>query len=392
MARQARIGIIGSAGLIGTYHTNLLLDNEGPWQLTALCDVNAERLAAQCEQTALAGVATAEQLVGREDVDAVIIATPHPLHPVHAILAVEAGKDVLTEKPLASTPADARKMIKAINRCRRIGAIHYQQHTRPAWMKAKQMIDSGELGRLLCIRVTGSYYKSDFYYSLGGWRGLWLDEGGGVLINQAPHDIDMMCYLAGGSYPAELVGRWTNMYHRTSQVDDLAAAVGRFPNDVEFSLHVSVALHADPARFEIFGSAGAVTLVDGEFTRYIRYEQDLLDFCKDYAGPNPYQGPEVHEQALPELGEWDKLLLHRRFAEAVLTRKRKKVLVPAADGLWSMETINAVLLSGYLGKKVKLPVSQARYDKMLTDLIANAPDVPRGERNAQQGMQAKFRS
>jgi len=196
MAGNVRFGIIGSAGLIGNYHTNLLTDNEGPWEVTALCDIHAERLAEQAGRLNLPSTTSAAKLVARDDVDAVIVATPHPLHAEHAIAAVEAGKDVLTEKPLANTPRAARQMIKAINRCRRIGGIHYQGRARPALMKVKEMIVSGELGKLLAIRVSGSFYKSDFYYSLGGWRGLWDLEGGGTLINQAPHDIDTMCYLA----------------------------------------------------------------------------------------------------------------------------------------------------------------------------------------------------
>ena len=390
MSKKARIGIIGSAGLIGNYHTNLLLEHDGPFQLTALCDTNESRLHAQCQRVGLPGTTSPAELVRRDDVDAVIIATPHPLHPEHTRLAVEAGKDVLTEKPLAHTPAAARGMIKAINRHRRIASIHYQARTRPAWMKAKEMITSGQLGKLLAIRVTASYYKSDYYYSLGGWRGLWDKEGGGLLINQAPHDIDMLCYLAAESYPAELVGWWNNIYHQTSQVEDIAGAIGRFPNGVEFSLHFSVALHADRARFEIFGSAGAVTLVGDKFTRYVRYNQDLIDFARSYAGPNPYQGPDFEEQTLPELPPHDQTLLHRCFAEAVLTRKRKKLLISAAEGLWSMETIGAIYLSGYLGKKVKLPVSAARYEKMLADLIANARPVERPAAAPEEGMEAKF--
>ncbi len=390
MSSKVRIGIIGSAGLIGNYHANLLTDNEGPWRLTALCDINADRLAEQCRQLNLPGTASADELVARDDVDAVIVATPHPMHPGHAIAAVEAGKDVLTEKPLGHTPRAARELVKAINRCRRIGGIHYQGRARPALMKVKQMIGAGELGKLLCIRVSGSYYKSDFYYSLGGWRGLWDLEGGATLINQAPHDIDTMCYLAAESAPAELIGRWTNLYHRNSQAEDIATAAGAFPNGVEFSMNFSVAMHGDPGRFEIFGSAGAVTMIGGEITRYIRYEQDLIEFCRQYGGPNPYGAPQVAEQPIPEVGEHDKTLLHRCFAEAVLTRKKKKLLVSAAEGLWSMDVINAVYLSSHLGKKVKFPVRASQYDKMLAELIANAPQVERGGADSAAGMEAKF--
>ena len=388
MARKVRFGIIGSAALIGNYHAKVLRAGDGPYELTALCDINESRLKEQSDRLGLPGTTRVADLLERRDVDAVIVATPHPLHAEHVIATVEAGKDVLTEKPLASTPGDARRMIKAINRTRRIAGIHYQSRGQPAVVQTKRMIDSGELGRLLSIRVTGAYYKSDYYYTLGGWRGTWRGEGGGVLINQAPHDIDLMCYLAAGDMPAELTGRWTNHYHTNIQVEDMASAVGVFPNGVEFVLNVSVATTGDVSRIEIFDTRGAVTLVGNKFSRYVRYEQDLVDFARTYGGPDPYAGPEVVEQPVPEVGEYDAALVHKRFAEAVLTRKKSALLVSAAEGRWSQETINAILLSGYLGRKVKLPVSPARYDKMLADLIAKAPAVERPARESEAGRAA----
>ncbi|MDY7010027.1 MAG: Gfo/Idh/MocA family oxidoreductase [Planctomycetota bacterium] len=384
--RKVRFGIIGSAGLIGNYHADVLTKGEGPYELKAVCDINESRVRNQAEKLGVFGTTQVSELVGRDDVDAVIVATAHPLHAECVIAAVEAGKDVMTEKPLASTPADARRLVKAINRKRRIGGVHYQSRTRPAVIKTRQMIDSGELGKIISIRVTGSFYKSDYYYSLGGWRGMWADEGGGVLINQAPHTIDLMCFFAGAA-PTELIGRWTNLYHECSQTEDFASAAGVFPNGVEFTLNVSVATHGDVSRIEIFGTAGAVTLLDqgAKFSRYIRYEKDLIDFARTYDGPDPYAGPAVHDQPLPEVGEGNPSLIHRMFAEAVLTRKKAKMLVSAAEGLWSQETINAIYLSGYLGKKVKLPVSAARYDKMLADLIANARPVSRPQRESEEG-------
>lgn len=388
METKARFGVIGSAGLIGNYHVNLLAKGEGPYQLTALCDIDAPRLAEQADKLGLPGVADYKELLARADVDAVVLAVPHPLHAPIGIAAAEAGKDVLCEKPLSHTPGLAREMVKTFKATKRIAGIHYQGRCRPAIMKVKQMIDAGELGRLLAIRVTGLYYKSDYYYTLGGWRGTWADEGGGVLINQAPHDIDTLCYLAAGDMPSELTATWTNLFHTNSQVEDMATAAGVFPNGCQFSLQVSVAAHGDASRFEIFGSAGNVTIVGGTMTKHVRFEQDLVDFARTYAGPNPYGGPKVIEQLVPQLPSTDEALLHKCFAEAVLSRKKGKLLVSAAEGLWSMETISAILLSGYLGKKVKLPVSAKKYDAMLADLIATAPPVQRVKAQPQSGMSA----
>ncbi len=390
MANRVRFGIIGSTGLIGNHHVNVLLKGEGPYALAALCDLHRERLKEQCDRLHLPGTTKIADLVRRDDVDAIIVATPHPLHAQHVLAAVQAGKHVICEKPLAASPADARQMLKAIRRSRRIAAVHYQHRGRPAVVRTRQLIREGALGKLLAIRVTGSYYKTDYYYSLGGWRGTWRDEGGGVLMNQAPHDIDLMCYLAAQDAPEELVGRWTNQYHRTSQVEDSAGAIGRFPNGVEFALNVSVATHSDKARIEIFGSAGAITLLGNEFARYVRYEQDLNEFCRKYDGPNPYAGPEAKELPLPKVGAFDESLVHKTFAKAVLTGDKSKLLVPAEEAIWSAETIYAVLLSGHLRRAVKLPVSNASYAKMLSTLIAHAPRVRRVKKESRKGMSAVF--
>ncbi len=388
--KKVRFGIIGSAGLIGNYHAGTLTKGEGPYELTALCDIDAARLAEQSNKLGVPAHADYRELLGRDDLDAVIVATPHPLHADHVIAVVESGRDVLSEKPIAHTPGDARRMLKAINRTRRIAGVHYQHRANPVYRKIKEMITSGELGRLLSIRFTGSWYKSDFYYSLGGWRGTWADEGGGTLINQAPHDIDILCYLAAEDMPAELIGRCSNLYHATSQVEDHATAAGVFPNGVEFAMNVSVAAHGDLPTFNIFGTAGMITTVAGKFAKYIRYEQDLIEFCREYDGPNPYQGPKYEQQPLPVVGEHDPTEVHKCFAQAVLTRKKSKLLVSAKEGRWSSETINAIILSSYLGKKVKLPLSPARYDKMLAELIATARPVERGQRDSQRGMEAKW--
>ena len=388
--KKVRFGIIGSAGLIGAYHANTLVKGEGAYELKAICDIDEARLKEQSDKLGVPCHARYQDLLARDDLDAVIVATPHPLHAEHVIAVVESGRDVLTEKPIAHTPGDARRMLKAINKSRRIAGVHYQHRANPVFQKIRKMIDSGELGRLLSIRFTGSWYKSDFYYSLGGWRGAWADEGGGVLINQAPHDIDLICYLAGGGMPAELIGRCSNLYHETSQVEDHATAAGVFPNGVEFALNVSVAAHGDRPTFSIFGTAGVITTVAGKFVKYIRYEQDLIEFCREYAGPGPYNGPKCEEQPLPDSGEHDHSDIHKCFAQAVLTRSKSKLLVSAKEGRWSSEMINAIILSSYLGKKVKLPVGPARYDKMLADLIANAKPVERDKRDSQRGMEAKW--
>lgn len=388
MADKVRFGIIGSAGLIGNYHSNILRKGEGPYELAALCDIDEERVKQQGEAWGLPAFTKVDEFLRKAEVDAVIVGTPTPLHAEQGIAVVKSKRHLLAEKPIAHTVGAGRKLVAAIKKSGRMAVMHYQQRGNPVFQKAKEMIRSGELGRLLFIRVTGSYYKSDYYYTLGGWRGLWKLEGGATCINQAPHDIDMMCWLAAESAPAEMSARWTSLFHPTIQCEDSASAIGRFPNGVEFSLQVSVATHGDESRFEIFGTAGAITVTGGKFTRYIRYEKDLVDFARTFNGPSPYGGPKVQAQPLPEADAFDVAATHKRLAQAILANDRSLLLCPAEQGLWSMETINGVYFANYQGQKIKLPLSAAAYDKMLQTLITKTKVPKRPLNKAATGVSA----
>ncbi len=388
MADKVRFGIIGSAGLIGNYHSNILRKGEGPYELAALCDIDEERVQAQSQAWGLPAYTDVQEFLQKAEMDAVIVGTPTPLHAEQGIAVVNSGRHLLAEKPIAHTIGAARKLVAAIKKSGKMAVMHYQQRGSPTFLKAKQMIDSGELGKLLFVRATGSYYKTDYYYTLGGWRGLWGKEGGACCINQAPHDIDILCWLAAGSAPAEMSARWRSLFHPTIQCEDSASAIGCFPNGVEFTLQVSVATHADPARFEIFGSAGDLTISGGKFTRYVRYEMDSIEFARTYAGNNPYATPKVVEQPLPEVPPFDPSATHKRFAEAILKNDRSLLLCPADQGLWSMEVINGVYYSNALGKKIKFPLSATAYEKAYKTWVAKAKMPKRITQKADTGIMA----
>jgi predicted dehydrogenase len=149
-----------------------------------------------------------------------------------------------------------------------------------------------------------------------------------------------------------------------------------------------VATSGDASRFEIFGSAGALTITGGRFARYIRYDKDLIDFARTFAGPSPYGTPKAQEQPLPEADAFDPSATHKRLAEAILKKDPSLLLCPAEQGLWSLEVINGVYLSHHLGRKIKFPLSASRYDKVLQTLIARTPMPDRPTQKAVTGVSA----
>ncbi len=190
------VGLVGCGG-ISAVHIPALLDLPGV-ELRAVCDIRPERARAAAEQTGAEVSPDFQALLARKDVDAVHILTPHYLHAPMAIQALAAGKHVLTEKPMATTLADARAMIAAAEApgAGRLGVV-FQNRYNPATEALKAIIASGAPGQFLGARANVSWHREAPYYTESGWRGALSTEGGGVLINQAIHTLDLLSYLGG---------------------------------------------------------------------------------------------------------------------------------------------------------------------------------------------------
>ena len=140
--------------------------------------------------------AETDELLAQE-LDVVVVATPHPSHAELTIAALEAGAHVLCEKPLAPEVREADAMIAAADRAGRLLGVCFQQRFRPVIAAARRLVDEGRLGALVRASIVDPLYRPNAYYRTADWRGTWKGEGGGVLMNQAPHTLDLLCHLAG---------------------------------------------------------------------------------------------------------------------------------------------------------------------------------------------------
>ncbi len=230
------------------YHT---LDEA---DLVAVCDVEDSRLRPVAERYGCRAYNKVEDLLADSDVDLVSVATPHPSHADLAIRAMRAGKHVIVEKPMAVSVAQADEMIAVAQATGRMLAPVFQFRFLPPVLNMKRAIDDGKIGTPILGSCHVQVYRDKAYYDQDRWRGHWDTEGGGVLINQAIHGLDMLVWLMGD--PVEVTGRWANLTHPYIEVEDNAAVVIRFRGDALGVLTATTSITWGQMRLAIHGSKG----------------------------------------------------------------------------------------------------------------------------------------
>jgi len=234
MSDALRVGIIGCGG-ISRVHLASLLKMENA-KIVAVCDIKPDRLKAAQELTGADAYDNWEELLKREDIDIVHILTPHYLHAPMSIAALEAGKHVLTEKPMATTVEDAHRMIEAAKTAKGTLSVIFQNRYNASTVAVKEMLDKGELGKLICARASICWHREAPYYTESGWRGSLETEGGGTLINQAIHTLDLLSYL-GGPIKRVLGHISTDLLRDSIEVEDNCHAVFEYESGAKGVLH-----------------------------------------------------------------------------------------------------------------------------------------------------------
>lgn len=232
-------------------------------RLVAVCGRDEARTAAFAAQYGIRSFTNLAEMLADRAVQVVVICTPHPLHAEQAIQAAEAGVHVLVEKPLALTSADCDRVIAAAARAGvRLGVVSQRRLYQPV-QRLKAAIDSGKLGRPALGTMTVLGWRSAAYYAMDPWRGTWAGEGGGVLVNQAVHQLDLFQWLMGPV--AEVFGYWANINHPSIEVEDSAIAVVRFASGALGTIVASNAQNPGLyAKLHIYGSNGASAGVQTE--------------------------------------------------------------------------------------------------------------------------------
>jgi len=354
--KVVRIGVIGTGGM-GQGHLASMKDIDEV-QLTALCDIDPEVAERLGNEYSVPHFRKHRDLLKSGLCDAVIIATPHPFHSPIAIDAFRAGLHVLSEKPISEKVSAGDKMIAAAKESGKSFAVMFQLRTYPAMMKAMEIVRSGELGRIFRTTMISPEYRSQAYYDSGTWRATWSGEGGGIMMNQAPHITDMFVNLAG--MPCEVYGRTETRIHNI-EVEDLAEAMLTYPDGGTGYYYCSTNEAGPGQMIEVFGDRGKLVYRNGEL-KFYRFTPSVTEFTRVntemWAGPKCEEVPLELPEATP-----GHTVITRNFARNILYGE--PLLSPGEEGIRALELANAIWLSAHLNKPVQLPLSRQAYDRFL---------------------------
>jgi predicted dehydrogenase len=361
---KIRLGIIGF-GAMGQNHAKQLLDGKVPrCELVAACDAVAANLA---KFPQLRGFATPEELFAAKCVDAVLIATPHFAHTTIGIASLNAGLHVLVEKPISVHKADAERLIAAHKNKKQVFAAMFNQRTDPYYQKIRDMIRSGELGTVRRVNWTiTNWFRSAAYYGMGAWRATWKGEGGGVLLNQCPHNLDLFQWMFG--MPNRITGYCQYGRYHDIEVEDDVTAFLEYANGTTATFITSTGEAPGTNRLEIAAENGRMVYENDKLT-WLKNDVPMSEFSKTTR--EAFGAPKVTEVPLAANGHGGQHLeILKNFTDAILDGAL--LISPAAEGIHSVELANSILLSSWTGKAVNLPMDGAVYERELNQKIATS--------------------
>ena len=356
---RVRVGVIG-VGNMGSAHCKWLLDHP-QLVLTAVADVIEARRAPWTVDPAVEVFESGQALIRSGACSAVIVATPHFSHVALASAALKAGLHVLVEKPIAAEIKDAEQLLKVPKADGQILALMFNQRTNPAYGAIRDWVKDETFGPLRRMSwVITDWFRAQSYFDSGDWRATWRGEGGGALLNQAPHQLDLLCWVFGR--PSHVFancgfGRWHNI-----GVEDEVSAILGFEGGVTGTFVTSTGEAPGRNRLEVV--LDRATLVYDTREDVILIEETSIPISEAVQNNKAFQKPKTELRRFEVAGQGGQ---HRavldNFGEAIVSGA--KLLAPGADGLDSLMLANALTLSGALEKKITLPLSAARYRRWL---------------------------
>ena len=344
MMNPIRFAIIG-VGNIAPLHA-VAIQNTPNAQLVAVCTRDETRGRAFVEEFGSEYFPSYRDILARDEVDAVSLCTPHDLHAPMALAAASAHKHILVEKPMARNLKECDTMMDAARRAGVVLGVVFQMRFDPLTHKLKMLIDGGKLGRLIWTTTNALWFRTDEYYRSGAWRGTWEHEGGGVLINQAIHAIDLMLYLTGT--PTRVTAQMRTLNHQI-QVEDAALAILYYADNRLGLIQATVAAYPGyPERLEIVGTRGSAIYHRGQ----ARLEWHLVEPREDGAEQGAVSSGASAPMNINAAGH---IAQYQDFVAAI--HERRAPLVDGHAGRTSVAVVEAIYRSARERATVELNVN-----------------------------------
>ncbi|MCR5671012.1 MAG: Gfo/Idh/MocA family oxidoreductase [Butyrivibrio sp.] len=362
--KTVRMGVIG-LGVMGSAHAFHIYKGlvEG-MKLTAVCDTDKERRRWGEEKLGKVHVFDDPSLLlSSGKVDAVLIATPHPSHPEIAMEAFRKGIHVLSEKPAGIDVYTVEKENEEAKKSGVVFGIMYNQRTDPLFQSLRDYYRSGMLGELIRFDwVITNWFRTQAYYDSGSWRATWQGEGGGILMNQCPHNLDIWQWITG--MPARIWASCKTSGYHDIQVEDTAYILAEYENGATASFTASTAEYPGTNRIEFAGTKGKAVIEDAKLTVTL-INDSTESISKNSAESMPVIPVGTMEQYQSEK-ESGHIGILNDFCKAV--RTGSPLLAPGTEGIKGLSIANAAYLSNWTGKWVELPLDGKKYLKKLQDI------------------------
>jgi len=367
--KKVRMAVIGVGGM-GSLHLGYMV-KMNKIELVGVCDIDKPRARAVAEQFNCPAVTDLGKLLDRKVCDAVLIATPHYGHTTVGIAALQAGLHVLVEKPISVHKADCQRLIAAHKNKKQVFAAMFNQRTCGHYRKLKDLIDKGELGRIVRVNwIITNWFRSEAYYKAGSWRATWAGEGGGVLLNQCPHQLDQLQWLCG--MPTRVRAFCGLGKRHNIEVEDEVTAYLEYANGATGAFIASTGESPGTNRLEIAGDQGKVVVEDGKI-HFVRNEISASKFSR--INKDMWAAPDVWHIDIPvPESPPEHAAITENFVNAIL--HGEKLVAPAAEGIHSVELANAMLYSSLTDKTVQLPLDGAAFERKLKQLIRQSKRKP----------------
>lgn len=355
---KVRLGVIGIGNMGSGHIANVEAGKCPEVVVTAVADTNPERLqwAEEHMDSSVAKFSTAEEMLDSGLIDAAIVAVPHYDHPKYAMECFKRGLHVMVEKPAGVYTKQVREMNEAAKKSDVKFGMMFNQRTNHIYRKMRELVQSGKYGEIKRTNwIITNWYRPQAYYDSGAWRATWSGEGGGVLLNQCPHNLDLWQWICGMPVKVSThmyFGKWHDI-----EVEDDVTTFVEYENGATGTFITTTGDTPGTNRFEITMEKGKLVAEDGKLTLY-ELEMSEPEFSK--TNTVPFGQPKMTKIEVETDGKSEQHIgVLNAFAASIL--HDEPMIAGGEEGINGLMLSNAMHLSAWLGKEVELPIDEELY-------------------------------